>query len=94
MANRNLPQVEMRWLHKSLRGRFRVDVALFQAQPFNAERKDCGYRSCSLGAQNAMAQRAVQIALDPVETGQIGARDAARNPSLNPGGEACEQGGS
>ena len=94
MANRNRLYGGQRQLHKSLRGRFRVDDALFRAQPFNAERKDCGGRSCSLGAQNAMAQRAVQIALDPVETGQIGARDAARNPSLNPGGEACEQGGS
>jgi len=64
-----------------LRGRFRVDDAVFQAQAFVAEMKDCGCRSCSFGAQYAMALCAVQVAIDPVETGYAGAKDAARDPA-------------
>jgi hypothetical protein len=49
---------ERRQLHKSLRGGFRVDDVPFQAHAFTAERKDCGCRSCSSGAQDAMAHNA------------------------------------
>ena len=94
MANCQRSPVWRDKLHKSLRDRFPVDDAVFQAQAFVAERKDCGCRSCSFGAQYAMARKRRSVAIDPVETGYAGAKDAARDPAGIPAGEVCEQGGS
>jgi hypothetical protein len=67
--------LELLGLHKSFLCRFRVDAAVFQAQAFNAERKDCTAAAPSK-APNARSRgrmRRLRIAIDPVETGFPGA---------------------
>src|SRR5580765_3541986 len=82
MANRHCPQVGWRHLHKSLRDRFRVDDESFEAQAFMAETKDCGCRSCSSGAQYAMA-RMRRSSRDRSGGDRIcWPQDAARDPNL------------
>jgi hypothetical protein len=64
-------------LHKVFRTRFGVDDALFQAQGFVAERKDCDCRKLLPKAPIARSPRRdarhSEIAIDPVETGFPGA---------------------
>ena len=69
-------------LHKVFPRRFRVDDEYFEAQAFNAEMKDCGCRSCSSGAQYAMA-RMRRSGRDRSGGDRIcWPQDAARDPSL------------